>query len=76
MKILSADKVEVRIERQPDSSACKWCLYCKVEKKDKSKLLFMIKTDISPYLIFQQNKINIIENSKKIKSEVLKHSGL
>ena len=75
MKILSADKVEVRIERQPDSSACKWCLYCKVEKRDKSKLLFIIKTDVSPYLIFQQNKINIIENSKKIKSEVLKHSG-
>jgi len=75
MKILSADKVEVRIERQADSSPCKWCLYCKVEKKDKSKLLFMIKTDVSPYLIFQQNKINIIENSKKIKSEVLKHSG-
>ena len=37
MKILSADKVEVRIERQPDSSDCKWYLYCKIEKKDKSK---------------------------------------
>ena len=61
MKILSADKVEVRIERQPDSSDCKWCLYCKIEKKNKSKLLYMIKTNVSPYLLFQQNKINLIE---------------
>tara|TARA_B100001057_G_scaffold466003_1_gene522683 strand:- start:555 stop:785 length:231 start_codon:yes stop_codon:yes gene_type:complete len=76
MKTLSAEKVEVRIEKQPDNSACKWCIYCKIEKKNKSKLLFMIKTNISPYLLFQQNKINLIENSKKIKSEVLKHSGL
>ena len=76
MKILSADKVEVRIERQPDSSDFKWCLYCKIEKKNKSKLLFMIKTNVSPYLLFQQNKINLIKNSKKIKSEVLKHSEL
>ena len=43
-------------------------------KKDMSKLIFMIKTDIPPYLLFQENKINLIESSKKIKYEVLKHS--
>ena len=76
MKILSADKVEVRFEKQPETSSCKWCLYCKVEKKDKTKLLFMIKTDVPPYLLFQENKINLIKNSEKIKQEVLDHSGL
>mgnify|MGYP006108307095 CR=1 FL=1 len=43
-------------------------------KKDMSKLLFMIVTDVPPYILFQENKINLIENSKKIKHEVLKHS--
>ena len=76
MQILSLDKVEIRIEKQPETSSCKWCLYCKVEKKDKTKLLFMIKTDVPPYLLFQENKINLIKNSEKIKQEVLDHSGL
>ena len=74
MKILKVDKVQIRIEKQPNNSKCKWCLHCQVEKKDMSKLLFMIMTDIPPYILFQENKINFIENSKKIKHEVLKHS--
>ena len=76
MQILSLDKVEIRIEKQPETNSCKWCLYCKVEKKDKTKLLFMIKTNVPPYLLFQENKINLIKNSEKIKQEVLDHSEL
>ena len=74
MKILKVDKVQIRIEKQTDSSKCKWCLHCQVEKKDMSKLLFMIMTDVPPYILFQENKINFIENSKKIKHVVLEHS--
>jgi hypothetical protein len=74
MKILKVDKVQIRIEKQPNSSKCKWCLHCQVEKKNMSKLLFMVMTDTPPYLLFQENKINLIENSKKIKYEILKHS--
>lgn len=76
MQILSLDKVEIRIEKQPETSSCKWCLYCKVEKKDKTKLLLMIKTNVPPYLLFQENKINLIKNSEEIKQEVLEHSEL
>ena len=75
MSVIKVDKVQVRIEKQPNGSSCRWCLHCQVEKKDMSKLIFVIKTDIPPYLLFQENKINLIENSKKIKYEILKHSG-
>ena len=74
MSVITVDKVQIRIEKQPNSSSCKWCLHCQIEKQDMSKLIFVIKTDIPPYLLFQENKINLIENSKKIKHEVLKHS--
>ena len=74
MKILKVDKVQIRIEKQPNNSKCKWCLHCQVEKKDMPKLLFMIMRDVPPYILFQENKINFIENSKKIKHVVLEHS--
>ncbi len=74
MKILKVDKVQIRIEKQTKTSSCKWCLYCQVEKKYQSKLLFVIKTDVSPYLLFQKNKINLVKNSREVKYEILKHS--
>lgn len=74
MKILDVEKIEIRFEKQQNLETFNWCIYCKTEKGNKSKINFMIKSKEIPYVLFQENKGNIIINSKKIKYEVLKHS--
>ena len=74
MKILDVEKIEIRFEKQLNLETFNWCIYCKTEKGNKSKVNFMIKSKEIPYVLFQENKGNIIINSKKIKYEVLKHS--
>lgn len=74
MKILDVEKIEIRFEKQLNLETFNWCIYCKTEKGNKSKINFMIKSKEIPYVLFQENKGNIIINSKKIKYEVLKHS--
>ena len=59
MKIVEVDDLEIRIEKQPKGNSCKWCIFCKVEKNKKNKLLFMIKSNKSPFLIFHENLKNI-----------------
>ena len=73
MKILDVEKIEIRFEKQLNLETFNWCIYCKTEKGNKSKINFMIKSKEIPYVLFQENKGNIIINSKKIKYEVLKH---
>lgn len=73
MKILDVEKIEIRFEKQQNLETFNWCIYCKTEKGNKSKINFMIKSKEIPYVLFQENKGNIIVNSKKIKNEVLKN---
>lgn len=73
MKILDVEKIEIRFEKQLNLETFNWCIYCKTEKGNKSKINFMIKSKEIPYVLFQENKGNIIVNSKKIKNEVLKN---
>ena len=73
MKILDVEKIEIRFEKQPKLEAFNWCIYCKTEKGNNSKINFMIKSKEIPYVLFQENKGNIIINSKKIKNEILKN---
>ena len=72
MKIVEVDDLEIRIEKQPKGNIFKWCIFCKVEKNKKNKLLFMIKSNKSPFLIFHENLNNIIIESSKIRKRVLK----
>ena len=73
MKILDVEKIEIRFEKQPKLETFNWCIYCKTEKGNNSKINFMIKSKEIPYVLFQENKGNIIINSKKIKNEILKN---
>lgn len=73
MKILDVEKIEIRFEKQLNLETFNWCIYCKTEKGNKSKINFMIKSKEIPYVLFQENKGNIIINSKKIKNEILKN---
>ena len=73
MKILDVEKIEIRFEKQQNLETFNWCIYCKTEKGNNSKVDFIIKSKEIPYVLFQENKGNIIVNSKKIKNEVLKN---
>ena len=56
MKILSADKIEIRIEKQKNNKNFTWCIYCKIEKK-RDQNYINGKSKRFPFLLFQQNKI-------------------
>ena len=51
-KVLTVDDIEVEFEKQNPSTSCKWCVYLRVRKDDKEKLLLMFKTDNRPYTKF------------------------
>ena len=70
-KVLTVDDIEVEFEKQNPSTSCKWCVYLRVRKDDKEKLLLMFKTDNKPYTKFTYDSGNIITNSKKTLKEIL-----
>ena len=72
MKILDADKIEIRIEKQADTQNFKWCIYCRVEKSNETETILMVKVKNRPYLLFQENRGHLVINSKNVKKEILK----
>ena len=70
-KVLTVDDIEVEFEKQNPSTSCKWCVYLRVRKDDKEKLLLMFKIDNKPYTKFTYDSGNIITNSKKTLKEIL-----
>ena len=70
-KVLTVDDIEIEFEKQNPSTSCKWCVYLRVRKDDKEKLLLMFKTDNKPYTKFTYDSGNIITNSKKTLKEIL-----
>ena len=70
-KVLTVDDIEVEFEKQNPSTSCKWCVYLRVRKDDKEKLLLMFKTNNKPYTKFTYDSGNIIINSKKTLKEIL-----
>jgi hypothetical protein len=70
-KVLTVDDIEVEFEKQNPSTSCKWCVYLRVRKDDKEKLLLMFKTNNKPYTKFTYDSGNIITNSKKTLKEIL-----
>ena len=72
MKILDVEKIEIRFEKQLNLETFNWCIYCKTEKGNKSKINFMIKSKEIPYVLFQENKGDLIINSKKVEKEIIK----
>jgi hypothetical protein len=70
-KVLTVDDIEVEFEKQNPSTSCKWCVYLRVRKDDKEKLLLMFKTDNKPYTKFTYDSGNIITNSNKTLKEIL-----
>ena len=70
-KVLTVDDIEIEFEKQNPSTSCKWCVYLRVRKNDKEKLLLMFKTDNKPYTKFTYDSGNIITNSKKTLKEIL-----
>ncbi len=70
-KILTVEDIEIEFEKQNPSTSCKWCIYLRVRKDDKEKLLLMFKTDNKPYVKFTYDTGNIITNSKKTLKEIL-----
>ena len=70
-KVLTVDDIEVEFEKQNPSTSCKWCVYLRVRKDDKEKLLLMFKTDNKPYTKSTYDSGNIITNSNKTLKEIL-----
>jgi len=70
-KVLTVDDIELEFEKQNPSTSCKWCVYLRVRKDDKEKLLLMFKTNNKPYTKFTYDSGNIITNSKKTLKEIL-----
>jgi len=70
-KVLTVDDIEIEFEKQNPSTSCKWCVYLRVRKDDKEKLLLMFKTNNKPYTKFTYDSGNIITNSKKTLKEIL-----
>ena len=72
MKILDADKIEIRIEKQKNNKNFTWCIYCRVEKSEETKTVLMVKAKDRPFLLFQENKGNLVVNSKNVQKEITK----
>lgn len=70
-KVLTVDDIEVEFEKQNPSTSCKWCVYLRVKKDDKEKLLLIFKTDNKPYTKFTYDSGTIITNSNKTLKEIL-----
>jgi len=73
-KIISIDDMEIEFERQSPEVSCKWCVYIRVRKDDKEKLLFMIKTDHKPRTRFTYNAGELIKQSNQTLKENLDSS--
>ena len=72
MKILEADKVEIKIEKQSKEMSCNWCVYFSLEKRSKTKNLLMIKLKEKPILDFLKCSLNFVTSSNDVKDEFLK----
>ena len=72
MKILNADKIEIRIEKQKNNKNFTWCIYCRVEKSKETETVLMVKAKDRPFLLFQENKGNLVVNSKNVEKEITK----
>ena len=71
MKILEADKVEIKIEKQSKEMSCNWCVYFSLEKRSKTKNLLMIKLKEKPILDFLKSNLNFVTSSNDVKDEFL-----
>ena len=72
MKILDADKIEIRIEKQKNNKNFTWCIYCRVEKSEETETVLVVKAKDRPFLLFQENKGNLVVNSKNVEKEITK----
>jgi len=70
-KVLTVDDIEVEFEKQNSSVSCKWCVYLRVRKDNKEKLLVMFKTNNIPYTRFSYCGKNTVINSKRTLIEIL-----
>ena len=70
-KLITADAVEIEIEKQNPDHACEWCIYVKVRKNDKEQNVLMIRTNNKPYTRFTLNTGNMVTKSKDTLSEVM-----
>jgi hypothetical protein len=70
-KVLTVDDIEVEFEKQNSSVSCKWCVYLRVRKDNKEKLLVMFKTKNIPYTRFSYCGKNTVINSKRTLIEIL-----
>ena len=72
MKILDANKIEIKIEKQDNTQNFTWCIYCRVEKSNETETILMVKVKHCPYLFFQKNKGDLVVNSKNVEKEITK----
>tara|TARA_S200000501_G_C20612996_1_gene651144 strand:+ start:487 stop:708 length:222 start_codon:yes stop_codon:yes gene_type:complete len=72
MKILEADKIEIKVEKQSKEMSCNWCVYFSLEKRSKTKNLLMIKLKEKPILDFLKCNLNFVTSSNDVKDEFLK----
>ena len=72
MKILEADKIEIKVEKQSKEMSCNWCVYFSLEKRSKTKNLLMIKLKEKPILDFLKSNLNFVTSSNDVKDEFLK----
>lgn len=70
-KVLTVDDIEIEFEKQNPSTSCKWCVYLRVRKDNKEKLLLMFKTNNKPYTRFSYCGKNTVINSKRTLIEIL-----
>lgn len=72
MPLITTDKIEISIEKQPETSDCKWFVRIRVENKMNTKSILFIKTNEAPFINFMKNKNNMIYKSKSVQNEIVK----
>ena len=71
-KILNIDVLQVAVEKQSPNHSCKWCVFLKVRKRKKEKLILMFKLNQKPHIKFFHNTGNIISESNTVFNDVFK----
>jgi len=73
-KILNVDDIEIEVEKQSPNHDCKWCVFLKVGKRNKEKLLLMFKINKKPHLNFNHNSGSIVSRSNTVFNLIFKNT--
>ena len=70
-RLVTADAVEIKFEKQNPDDACEWCIYVRVRKNNKEQNILTILTNEKPYTQFTMCTGSFVKNSKDTLGEVM-----